>query len=164
MFALGGRAFTKSIADRLELPFGRAEEIKVDFAKGIQVDRQADVEQIVSEDVAVWSAGVELVLEEFGKDGMLPGRVYLCGGGSRLPHIGAALRAPEFARELPFARPPQVEPISPARIEAIHDASGLLADEQDVPPMGLAYQAIELSAPEAPLDAALHRVLRQMKV
>ena len=35
MFALGGRAFTKSLADRLELPFARAEEIKVDFAKGV---------------------------------------------------------------------------------------------------------------------------------
>ncbi|MBA3308223.1 MAG: rod shape-determining protein, partial [Chloroflexi bacterium] len=30
MFALGGRAFTKSLADRLELPFARAEELKVD--------------------------------------------------------------------------------------------------------------------------------------
>jgi cell division protein FtsA len=30
MFALGGRAFTKSLADRLELPFPRAEALKVD--------------------------------------------------------------------------------------------------------------------------------------
>jgi len=30
MFALGGRAFTKSIADRMELPFPRAEALKVD--------------------------------------------------------------------------------------------------------------------------------------
>jgi cell division protein FtsA len=164
MFALGGRAFTKSLADRLELPFGRAEEIKVDFAKGVQVDRQSEVARIVSEDVAVWAAGVELVLEEFGKDGMLPSHVYLCGGGSRLPQIGAALRDPDFARHLPFARPPQVEPISPQRIDAIHDATDLLVDEQDVPPMGLAYQAIEMSAQEAPLDAALRHVLRQMKV
>ena len=164
MFALGGRAFTKSLADRLELPFGRAEELKVDFAKGVKVERQAEVERIVSEDVAVWAAGVELVLEEFGKEGMLPGRIYLCGGGSRLPQIGAALRGADFARHLSFARPPQVEPISPRRIAAIHDASGLLVDEQDVPPMGLAYQAIEMSAQEAPLDAALRRVLRQMKV
>src|SRR6187401_13808 len=53
MFALGGRAFTKSLADRLELPFGRAEEIKVDFAKGVKVERADDVGQIVAEDVAV---------------------------------------------------------------------------------------------------------------
>ena len=164
MFALGGRAFTKSLADRLELPFARAEDIKVDYAKGARVDRDKEVAQIVAEDVAVWAAGVELVLEEFGKTGMLPGRIYLCGGGARLPQIGAALRDPEFARHLPFARPPQVESITVNEVAQLTDVTGLLVDEQDIPPMALAHQAIEMSAPEAPMDAALRRVLRQMKV
>jgi cell division protein FtsA len=164
MFALGGRAFTKSLADRLELPFARAEEIKVDFAKGVAVERADEVGEIVADDVAVWQAGVELVLEEFGKSGMLPGRIYLCGGGARLPQIGAALRDPQFARHLSFARPPQVEAITVAEVAQIADSTGLLVDEQDIPPMALAHQALEMSAPEAPLDAALRRVLRQMKV
>ncbi|CAN5731472.1 hypothetical protein BH24CHL5_BH24CHL5_11940 [soil metagenome] len=164
MFALGGRAFTKSLADRLELPFARAEQIKVDFANGVAVKRQGEVERIVAEDVAVWSAGVELVLEEFAKTGMLPGRLYLCGGGARLPQIGAALRDPAFARHVPFARPPQIEAISVGDVAQIQDATGLLVDEQDVPPMALAHQALEMSAAEAPLDAALRRVLRGMKV
>ncbi len=164
MFALGGRAFTKSLADRLELPFARAEQVKVDFAKGVAVERQGEVERIVAEDVAVWSAGVELVLEEFAKTGMLPGRLYLCGGGARLPQIGAALRDPAFARHVPFARPPQIEAISVGDVAQIQDATGLLVDEQDVPPMALAHQALEMSAAEAPLDAALRRVLRGMKV
>src|SRR5215470_3495140 len=64
MFALGGRAFTKSIADRLDLPFPRAEALKVDYSRGIAADRAAEVRQIVADDVAVWAAGVELVLEE----------------------------------------------------------------------------------------------------
>ena len=34
MFALGGRAFTKTLADRLDLPFPRAEALKVDYARG----------------------------------------------------------------------------------------------------------------------------------
>ena len=164
MFALGGRAFTKSLADRLELPFARAEELKVDYARGLAVERGDEVERIVAEDVAVWAAGVELVLEEFAKAGMLPGRIYLCGGGARLPQVKAALRSPSFGRHLPFARPPQVESIGPERIDGVHDATKLLVDEQDVPPLGLAYQAIEMSAPEAPLDAALRQVLRRMKV
>ncbi len=163
MFALGGRAFTKSLADRLELPFGRAEDIKVDFAKGVPVDDQAEVEQIIGEDVAVWAAGVELVLEEFAKSGMLPGRIYLCGGGARLPQIAAALRDPGFARQVAFARPPQVDAISVAEVAQLHDETGLLVDEQDVPPLALAHQALEMSAPEQPLDGALHQVLRQMK-
>jgi cell division protein FtsA len=164
MFALGGRAFTKSLADRLELPFGRAEEVKVDYSKGAKIDRATDVAEIVAEDITVWSAGVELVLEEFGKTGMLPGRIYLCGGGARLPQIAEALNDPAFARNLPFARPPQVEPITVDEVGQIRDTTGLLVDEQDIPPMALAHQAIEMSAPEAPLDGTLRRVLRQMKV
>ena len=164
MFALGGRAFTKSLADRLELPFARAEELKVDFARGLAVERRSEVESIIAEDVAVWSAGVELVLEEFGRSALLPGRIYLCGGGSRLPQIAAALRDPAFSRDLPFARPPQVDTIEPGQVEAIGDGTGLLIDVQDIPPLGLAYQAIEMAAPEAPLDAALRKVLRVMRV
>ena len=41
MFALGGRAFTKSLADRLDLPFPRAESLKVDYARGLTVERRA---------------------------------------------------------------------------------------------------------------------------
>jgi cell division protein FtsA len=164
MFALGGRAFTKSIADRLELPFARAEELKVDFSRGLVLDEQPQVERSVAEDVAVWSAGVELVLEEFGQAGMLPARIYLCGGGARLPQLADALRQTDFARRLPFVRPPVVASMAPGQIEAIGDATGLLVDEQDVPPMGLAYQALEMSAAESPLDAALRAVLRGLKV
>ncbi|HEV8516439.1 MAG TPA: cell division FtsA domain-containing protein [Candidatus Limnocylindrales bacterium] len=164
MFALGGRAFTKSLADRLDMPFARAEELKIDFARGLPVERAAEVEAIVREDVAVWSAGMELVLEELAGEELLPGRIYLCGGGSRLPQVPAALRDVAFPKRLPFARPPVVEVIGPDQVEAITDATELLVDQQDVTPMALAYQAIEMSFEESPLDAALRRVLRQMKV
>ncbi len=164
MFALGGRAFTKSLADRLELPFQRAEELKIDFARGLEVDRAEDVEAIIAEDVAVWAAGVELVLEEFARGDLLPGRVYVCGGGSRLPQILRALSDPQFYRQLPFSRPPQVELIEPSEVTGIRDSTRLLVDQQDVTPLGLAYQAIEMAAKDGPLDAALRRVLRGMKV
>jgi cell division protein FtsA len=164
MFALGGRAFTKSIADRLELPFPRAEALKVDYARGIAGDREAEVREIVADDVAVWAAGVELVMEELSAGDLLPGRIYLCGGGSRLPEIEAALRAERFWKRLSFARPPEVTVMGPGLIETITDATDLLVDQQDVTPLGLAYQAIELQTTEAPLDAALRRVLRAMKV
>ncbi len=164
MFALGGRAFTKSIADRLDLPFPRAEALKVDYARGIAGDRADDVAQIVAEDVEVWSAGVELVMEELAAGDLLPGRIYLCGGGSRLPEIARALAGEPFWKRLPFARPPEVTIMSPDQVEAIDDATELLVDQQDVTPLGLAYQAIELQTTEDALDVALRRVLRAMKV
>ena len=164
MFALGGRAFTKSLADRLDLPFPRAEALKVDFSRGLQVDRRDEVDQIINDDVTVWSAGVELVIEELAAGDLLPGRIYLCGGGSRLPAIREKLAAETFWKHLPFARPPEVAIMSPEMVETIRDETKLLIDQQDVTPMGLAWQAIELQSTEDPLDAALRRVLRAMKV
>jgi len=164
MFALGGRAFTKSIADRLELPFPRAEALKVDYSRGIAGEREKDVREIVADDVAVWAAGVELVMDELAAGDLLPGRIYLCGGGSRLPEIRNALAADRFWKRLSFARPPEVIVMAPDQVESITDATELLVDQQDVTPMGLAFQAIELQTTEDPLDAALRRVLRAMKV
>jgi cell division protein FtsA len=54
--------------------------------------------------------------------------------------------------------------MSPDQIESISDETGLLVDQQDVTPLGLAYQAIELSTEEDALEVALRRVLRAMKV
>jgi cell division protein FtsA len=164
MFALAGRAFTKSLADRLDLPFPRAEALKVDYARGLAIAERDSVAEIVGEDVAVWAAGVELVLDELAGGDLLPGRIYLCGGGSRLPETATALRDPAFFERLPFSRPPEVVVMQPAMVEWITDATHLLVDQQDVTPLGLAYQAIELQEEQDPLDAALRRVLRAMKL
>jgi cell division protein FtsA len=164
MFALGGRAFTKSIADRLDLPFPRAESLKVDYARGLDIAEREAVAEIVGDDVAVWAAGVELVMEELAAGETLPSRIYLCGGGSRLPEIQDALAAERFWKRLSFTRPPEVSIMSPDQVASITDETHLLVDQQDVTPMGLAYQAIELHTSEDPLDAALRRVLRAMKV
>jgi cell division protein FtsA len=164
MFALGGRAFTKSLADRLDLPFPRAESLKVDYARGLSVERRDEIASIIADDVEVWAAGVELVMEELGGGDLLPSRIYLCGGGSRLPEIREALAGERFWKRLSFARPPEVVVMAPDQVETISDATNLLVDQQDVTPLGLAYQAIELQTTEDPLDAALRRVLRAMKV
>ena len=164
MFALGGRAFTKSLADRLDLGFEDAERVKIAYALGEDVDDADEVEEIIGEDIAVWAAGVELVLEEFGQEGLLPGRIELCGGGAALPQIRAALEAEGFASGLPFARRPQVSMMEPDAVSEVRDATGLLVDQQDVTPMALAFQAVEAAQPQEPLDDALARVLKGMRV
>ena len=164
MFALGGRAFTKSLADRLDVTFEEAESVKIAHARGEDVEAADEVRRIINEDIAVWAAGVELVLEEFGHEGLLPGRIELCGGGAALPEIRAALEADGFAPGLPFARRPQVSMMDPDAVSEISDETGLLVDQQDVTPMALAYQAVEAAQPQEPLDAALTRVLKGMRV
>jgi cell division protein FtsA len=164
MFALGGRAFTKSLADRLDLDFEAAEQVKLAHAAGTAGEDADEVTAIIGEDVAVWAAGVELVLEEFGHGGLLPGRIELCGGGAALPEIRAALEDRDFGTELPFARRPLVSMMQPDSVAEVTDATGLLVDQQDVTPMALAFQAVEAAQPQEPLDAALRRVLRGMRI
>ena len=166
MFALGGRAFTKSIADRLDLPFPRAEELKVDYARGLPVERpRRGRARSCGDDVAVWAAGVELVMEELAAGELLP------SPDPRLRRRLAAARDQRGARRGAVLEAPAVRPAAGGRDHGARtrwrrssDATDLLVDQQDVTPLGLAYQAIELQTSEDPLDATLRRVLRAMKV
>jgi cell division protein FtsA len=54
--------------------------------------------------------------------------------------------------------------LAPDQIETIRDETRLLEDQQDVTPMGLAFQAIELGSSSNPLEASLRRVVRAMKI
>ena len=153
MFALGGRAFTKSLADRLDLPFPRAEALKVDYARGRRGRAARRTSPRSSPTTSrVWAAGVELVMEELSGGDLLPGRIFLCGGGSRLPEIRRRPR--RRRRSTSGCRSPgrpRSSVMAPDQIETISDATDLLVDQQDVTPLGLAYQAIELQTTE---DAA----------
>ncbi|MEZ0240459.1 MAG: hypothetical protein ACAH65_06645, partial [Chloroflexota bacterium] len=74
-----------------------------------------------------------------------------------------ALAAESFSKRLPFARPPEVTILSPQQIGSIRDETHLLEDQQDVTPMGLAFQAIELGTPAGVLEGSLRRVVRTMR-
>ena len=50
------------------------------------------------------------------------------------------------------------------RSSQIEDATGLLVDEQDIPPMALAHQALEMAATESPSMRLFGVYCGQMKV
>jgi cell division protein FtsA len=54
--------------------------------------------------------------------------------------------------------------MEPDSVSEVSDSTGLLVDQQDVTPMALAFQAVEAAREQEPLDAALQRVLRGMRV
>ena len=166
MLALGGRAFTKGLAERFALSFSRAEALKLAAADGElpePVDRAALTEAL-AEDAAVWLGGVELMISDLAEGELLPGRVYLSGGGAELPQIVAALDGDEWWHRLPFARKPQVRPLSPTDVVGLHDASGQLATRQDVTPMALAHQALILDASSSAAERAMRAAVRAMQL
>lgn len=165
MLALGGRAFTKGIADRFGLGFERAEAVKLAIAERSDlpepVDRDA-VAAALAEDAAVWRRGVALMIDDLAAGELLPGRVLLCGGGSRLPQAVAALADDTWWRDLPFARQPTVRSLGPGDVAGIGDATGELGTEQDVTPLALAHQALVLDVQATAAERALRRAVRSL--
>jgi len=167
MVALGGRAFTKGLAERFGLSFARAEELKLaagtDGELPEQVGRE-DLGSALDDDASVWRRGVELMIGDLADGELLPARIYLCGGGAQLPQISGALADDDWWRRLPFARRPHVAELSPDEVTGLQDATAALTTQQDVTPMALARQALILDAQATPGERAMRRAMRAMQL
>jgi cell division protein FtsA len=166
MLALGGRAFTKGLAERFGLSFTRAEMLKLaataaELPESVPV---ASLNQALAEDAAVWRRGVELMISDLAAGELLPARIYLCGGGAELPQVAEALSDDDWWRRLPFARRPQVAALSPGDVTGLRDASGTLSTKQDVTPMALAHQALILDAQTSSAERAMRRAVRALQL
>ncbi len=158
MFALGGRAFTKRLAQEFQLSFDVAEKMKLDYASGQLKPEEAErVATLFADDCRIWLGGVELSLIEFAETDLLPSRIFLCGGGSALPGIKQALLTQEWAGTLPFSKPPQVSFLQPKDVVSIVDTTGELNNPQDMTPIGLAHLALLDSIEEEKMLSSILR-------
>ncbi len=164
MFALGGRAFTKRLAQELNINFEEAERLKIRYGRHeLGRDVTGRIEKLLDEDCRVWLDGVELSLEEFADSDPLPSKILLCGGGSALPGIKKALTGKEWLKNLPFSKVPHVGFLQPKDVANMQDTTGLLRDPQDVTPMGLANLALDLVGEEKVLSGMLRRAVKMMQ-
>jgi cell division protein FtsA len=146
MFAIGGRSFTKRIAQIAGVGFDQAEKMKLEYSAGTlktEKDRKA-VQEAIQADVKVWLSGVELSLGEFTRLDHLPAKILLCGGGTGLPEIMTALKGGDWYKRLPFARKPIVSHISPGEVSKVIDKTGQLTSYADITPMGLANLGLDV--------------------
>lgn len=163
MFALGGRSFTKRIAQVFGNSFDEAEEMKLKYSKGELPQEDAKfIKNALKADCQVWLSGVELTLEEFASE-LLPSRILLCGGGSALPEIEETLKNADWSRNLPFSRKPSVHFIRPQDVSNIVDQTGELVNPWDITPMSLANLAIDLVGEEAIMDNILNRIVVSLR-
>jgi cell division protein FtsA len=117
MFSIGGRSFTRQIAESLGVDFDNAEELKLDYDSGNLDDHvKARVETALSRNLSVWLTGVQVALEEFDNIGSLPRNVMLCGGGASLSLIQETLAVSDWYTNLPFARRPVIHLIDIAEL------------------------------------------------
>lgn len=144
-FALGGRMFSKRLAQELNISLSEAENIKVKYAQNeLSSPVVKKVKTIIKNDCDIWLSGVELCLSEFSHINLLPTQIYLCGGASSLPEIDKCLTSAEWAKSLPFARRVSVEFIKKENIENVIDKTGKLDNLQSITVMALANLSLDL--------------------
>jgi cell division protein FtsA len=166
MLALGGRAFTRGLAERFGLSFTRAEMLKLAAAADELPESvpQESLRDALAEDAAVWRRGVELMIADLADGELLPARIYLCGGGAELPQIAGVLGEDGWWKRLPFSRRPQVLALGPDDVLGLRDGTGELSTQQDVTPMALANQALVLDARTSAADRAMRQAVRSMSL
>lgn len=165
MFNLGGRVFTKRLAQTLNVSFRDAEDIKLAYSQD-KLEKQSYkvVREAMKTDADIWVSGVELSLNEFNSIDTLPNKILLCGGGSLLPEIKEILETQAWCKGLPFSDTPRVRLMNPKDITNIEDATGLLKEAKDITPMALANIALDLAGEEQILRKLLKKVVRLMQV
>jgi cell division protein FtsA len=166
MLALGGRAFTKGLAERFALSFSRAEALKL-AATAEELPEPVPRDALVSalaEDAKVWRRGVELMIEDLAEGELLPARIYLCGGGAELANVAEVLAQDDWWRHLPFSRQPRVVALRPSDVTGLRDGTGSLSTRQDVTPMALAHQALILDTRAGAAERAMRQAVRSMRL
>lgn len=165
MFALGGRTLTRRIAASKGISIKDGEKIKLAYSKGgIKGTSRDEIQAILAPECQTWMDSVELLIGELSKNELLPPAIYTVGGGAALPDLQEKLESFPWTERLPFARQPIIETVQPEMVANILDPKRLLIDAQDITPMALAYQAIELQNENNVLERALYRVINNMHI
>lgn len=99
-------------------------------------------------------------MAEFERVEHLPAKILLCGGGTALPQIMDALKGKDWYKDLPFARKPIVNHISPTEVNRVFDKTGKLTSFADITPMGLANLGLDQVGGETTTDTLVRKLAR----
>lgn len=164
MFGIGGRSFTRTIANDMSLSYKDAEKLKVNIDQpNIKPAVVKEVSKSIDKTLAVWIDGVELALSEFDSIDHLPNRILLCGGGASLGKLVEALSTSDWYKDLPFTKRPTVHHIKPEDVVDIEDATGDANDHTFITAMGLlrvGYDTIIGGNDQNSIKDKLNRILK----
>ena len=168
MFSIGGRSFTRQVAEKLGVDFETAENYKLGFDQGELDDRvKAKVETALSGNLSVWLTGVEVALEEFHNVGSLPRNVLLCGGGASLSLLQETLAVADWYQNLPFPRRPLIQLIEVNDLPNLTIKNDALLDHSFITALGLLRVGVDtlIGAPEEnKLKAKIAKLLQNYPV
>jgi cell division protein FtsA len=164
MFGIGGRSFTRTLMNDMDLPYNDAEKLKLHLGHDqIKASVKEKATTAIDKTLEVWLAGVELALSDFDSVDHLPSRILLCGGGSSLKPLVDALSKQDWYKDLPFTKRPTVHHIQPEEVVGIRDETGGVTDHTFITAMGLlrvGYDTIIGGSDSDTIKDKVNRLLR----
>lgn len=138
MFGIGGRSFTKTLSNELNISYDAAEKLKCNLSnESIKPEVRKESTKAIKKTLDVWLDGVELALSEFDSVDQLPNRILLCGGGASLDQLVDALSNEDWFKDLPFTKRPVIKHVMTSDIVGIEDTTGKASDHTYITAMGL---------------------------
>ncbi|MFH0912574.1 MAG: cell division FtsA domain-containing protein [Patescibacteria group bacterium] len=163
-FALGGQAFTRSLAAKLKVPPEQAEQIKLDYSQGL-LDKRSEkkISGLLKEPAKLWAQGLAESLDEFSHLDVLPNKIFIAGGGAALPEIKSVLLSKSWAAQLPFIKKPYPVVIEPTDIAHMVEENQVTIDVGDTVALGLAHLTLNLANQDDTMGDILRRIVLNMQ-
>ena len=160
-FDIGGRAFTKSLADEFSLEFPEAEKLKIDHSnKQIQKEFSDKIKKVFDRDLSIMFTGIELSLGEFLDSNLLPSQVLFYGGASQLLNINETTNKLFLKKKPPFLSKMRSSFINAGDIANVVDKTGAASSLQYINSISLAGFALDLAIEEDLSNKVLRNIIK----
>jgi len=144
-FPVGGRLFTRAIAEKLDLSFSGAEVLKLNYTHNeVERDKIEKIKEAIAPVLKLWLSGLQLSLEDFTGVGTFPPKMLLGGGGAALPGIKEVLISHPWTKTLPFSNFPKIRLVEKGDILRINDKIDKLKEPEDFLSSTLGVVGLEL--------------------
>ncbi len=146
-FSVGGRDFTETIMTAFEATSEEAEILKREYSKA-QLPRKLaqKITDVLTEDIKLWLHGVQVTLEQYPSDFMIPQHFVLCGGSSKLMGLQEALEYGNWYENVNLHSKPSVSVFYPKTLPHIVDTTDKLNHPKFIPLIGLIHASSSLTA------------------
>lgn len=159
-FSFGGESFTRRIASHFEIGFWEAEKLKARYSAGnLSESAKEVIEEILQTEFSIFLNALELVLKEFSRASLLPGAIYVHGGGGNIPLIDDIIRKRKWKRELSFVDSPKIYNLTPDIFENIKIENSKISDPQLVAIAGIADYLLQAATEK---DTLIPKTLSRM--
>lgn len=152
MFAVGGRSFTKSIANKLDIDIDKAENTKRKFADNpnkYEGDKVQQVKDSINSTIDLWLQGLGIALEELADTNNIPNKILFCGGGSSLKPLRQSIQSKEWRKDLQLHKLPEPRLIGINNVKGLKSAIDRDLDYNYITAMGLLRVGIDTMTQDA---------------